>query len=243
MRFLICWIVGVMTLVFGSATSYADIYNEEGDLLHSADPIVVTLGCDCMIALQLRAANLRSAAFPFDWNFSFIIDRVVELLDEDFEHYLSPNYLCLKKSEVINTRYTIEFKHDGQFFDPGSGKISNEIYDKYQRRIARFRALKNYPGKVIFMRSAFDYHRFPFHDYGDERMGKIDAKEAEALRDALARYFPNLNFVLVVVNYDRSLAAPISGIDRVIEYRISSYHKRKSYERILTELLSPNLFP
>jgi Putative papain-like cysteine peptidase (DUF1796). len=225
-------------VIFLCVPMHADsMYHEEGELALHKHLLIVSLGSDCMISITLRENGLRKAAFPFDWNFSLLLDKVILLLDEDFEHFLSPQHLTLNRDgQGKNNRYVVEFKHDSSFVD-SRGVLSFDIWDKYQRRIARFRALRNYPGKVVFIRSTFDYYRFPFYDYGDEKMAKIDRKEAEALKEALKRYFPGLDFTLVTINYGAPAETPIAEVDNIIEYTIPSRHKKKSYSRIFKELL------
>ena len=231
------WILAAALFLY-SINLRADIYREEIHLPDNKRIVFVPLGCDCMVALQLREQGLRFEAFPFDWNFSFLLDKVIQLLNDDFQYFLDPDHLKITSpQEVMNFSYMIEFKHEGPFFDQQRKTISSEAYNKYQRRISRFRDLRNYPGKVIFIRSAFDYYRFPFHDYGDERMGMITTAEAMALEKTLERYFPSLDFTLVIINYDTPATPPILAIDKVIEYKISSRHKRRSYTEIFNELL------
>jgi len=225
----------IFSFLIGCACLYAE---DERKGVETAHPLFVSLGCDCMPSIHLRGQGLRQAAFPFDWNFTFLLDKFLLILEEDFAAFLSPRHLIEKQvGGILNTRYMIDFKHDGIFLDATTGGISTDVSEKYERRIERFRNLRNYRGKVVFIRSAHDFARFPFYEYGDKNIGKINATEAVALRDALVRYFPHLDFALVIVNYDTASFPAITGIDRVIEFRISSYHKKASYAYILSQMI------
>jgi hypothetical protein len=198
--------------------------------------IFVSLGCDCFIAKALRHWRLRNAAFPFDWNFSLFLDKVIKLIDEDFRFFFTRDFGHQSCCGCKGNLYSVEFCHDNPFYDPADPETT-EIMLKYERRIERFRSLRFYPGKVIFMRQAYDNFQWPNAEFG-RRIGKIDKEEALALRDSLRRYFPGLDFLLVIINLDNAGVPPITDIENVIEYKIGSFHKFGSYRAIFEELMN-----
>lgn len=196
--------------------------------------IFVSLGMGCVPAIALRDANLRTTAFPFDWNFSQHLDKLVTLLDEDFQFFFTrgPSHksYCGKAANL----YSIEFCHDDPppFSDmPGS----ESVIAKYQRRIERFRNLRTFPGKVIFLRQPHDDLCWPNPEIG-KKIGKIDDLEARELRDALRRYFPNLDFLLVIFNYHHTQLPPIIDVENTIEFKITDY-KSENLINALHELI------
>lgn len=180
------------------------------DLTQTA--LFVSLGSICAPATMTRHCNIRTASFPFDWIVSTDGEMFLELLSEDFSDFFNMEYLVrddqfthnihntpVNGNVLLNTYYHLEFLHEeGNWkteFLPTMGKFKS----RYQRRIKRFRGLRNYPGKVFFIRSAYptpDPHRFFRHEEN------ITISEAYSFRlyDNLKQYFPDLNFTLIIMN-------------------------------------------
>lgn len=216
--------------------------------------LFVSLGCNCWQAQALRpkAHSLRDAAFPFDWLVSLDTAGLIKCLDERFNHFLdescfvrSPGKqldlyfkLTLREIDLENTYYNFVFTHDW----PYSGEQVNEIRDKgqlkfigdkYSRRIARFDQLREYKGKVFFIR-CFQLNPHFKGEYG------WNAQQALQLKEALTRFFPKLDFTLVVVSCTDSAVSEIGNIDGIKEYKIKdlTVDNFSEYEYMYSDLLA-----
>ena len=208
----------------------------------------VSLGSHCEIAVHLNANHLRRAAFPFDWLLTCKHEHFCRIFDDNFVHFLDEHYFTQhpKYQYVIeNSYYEIEFRHDWPFPDLWSdmtrfGQQLEEMKQKYERRIHRFRQLRDYPGKVFFIRAAYDFQNDPNHYWGNDNIDQINAIQAQDIRDALKRYFPALNFTLVIVNYLEENVPTIKWTDKIIEFKIRKSNKQEDYASMFNFLLLLN---
>lgn len=165
------------------------------------ETLFISLGSYCAPAALTRSCGLRKAAFPFDWNMSFDGEYLIKALEEDFENFLKEEYLVPDGPDtLLNTYYHMEFIHDGRFWDELYSYYLPLLQAKYKRRIARFKSLKDFRGKVWFLRSAYlfsvdgkSYYHVPEN---------IEITEDFALRlfKALKDMFPGLDFSLLITN-------------------------------------------
>lgn len=164
--------------------------------------LFVSLGSTCEPAHQLRFCDLRKAAFPFDWIVSFDGEAVISLLENDFRGLLNDEYFVPygTAGHLLQTLYHLEFLHEGNFNSAYEYQLE-VLKEKYQRRVERFRSLGDYSGKVIFLRCAFKYsltdpHRF----YKFEDNIEISEEYALKLYQSLSKFFPQLDFDLIILN-------------------------------------------
>lgn len=199
----------------------------------SAKPLFVSLGGYCEVATQLKHHGLRSEAFPFDWMFTLNHEKFLALLDNDFQFFLDENYLFSDPADpsiLENGYYECEFRHDLPANPPGGLSCHiQELRQKYERRIARFRNLKEYQGHVFFIRSANDYQQGGAYYWWKEDQEQITKTQAQSLKLALDRFFPKLDFTLVIVNYKEAKVEKISGIEGVIEFKIRKNQRTLDY--------------
>ncbi len=172
-----------------------------GDIeqLVGQEPIFVSLGSSCTTAHMFRHCGIRKAAFPFDWIISFDAEKMIELLEEDFLHFLNPNYLKVEGQALLNMQYHLEFLNEGDWSDAAYNV--EEFRKKCQRRINRFRQLGNCHRKVFFVRTAnplslTDPHRI----WKVKENIEITPDCAQKLYNTLKKKFPLLDFDLVIVN-------------------------------------------
>lgn len=189
-----------------TSTLRADLENIEGDDVNigefNRETLFVSLGSYCAPASLARSCGHRKAAFPFDWNICLDGEKLIEIFDDDFAHFLNEDYLVpFGWATLLNTRYHLEFVHDGSW-DGENGSIYMPILQsKYRRRIERFQNLRNHRGKVFFIRAAYVYstedrNRF----YKIKENIEISEEYALKLYEAIKRYFPNLDFSLIIIN-------------------------------------------
>jgi len=225
-----------------SHSTWAIDFNEEGDLLLNHPYLFVSLGGNCWQAQAMRSKvfGLRDAAFPFDWLLTFDNDKLIQCLDEHFAYFTDPS--CFVRYENIhleNIRYSFKFTHDwpyqGRHINPGRhrGQLDS-IKEKYERRIARFDSIKNFKGKVFFVRCFQIDPRYQ----GEPGW---NADKARALYDALKRYFPDLDFELIVVSCTDSTVPEVGDICGIREYKIDPLKdkdaKFQAYSTMYADLL------
>ncbi len=201
--------------------------------LRSSNPIVISLGHNCIVAGVIKAFNLRKASFPFDWIDSSF-NGIYDAIDSDFKDFFLKESLIksdLIYSEILNGYlthvidpvYNFTYIHD---FPVNNATINENlsagiivenfldyylgIYTKYQRRIERFRNILNSDNKVIFI-----------------RYGKITYEEALRLSLLLRTKFINLDFLLVLVDISTEMIA-----DWDIPHIKNFYLEKFSWEEI-----------
>lgn len=179
--------------------------------------LFVSLGSSCPVALGLRRNGLRVAAFPFDWLYFRSHEGFLKVLKEDFLFFTEKEHF----NGILNSYYDILFMHDSISFDPES-----EMQSKYNRRINRFRQLKQYPGKVFFIKTFWTEQASAseFHE---------NTERAKTLKIALDQYFPLLNFTLIIASFPDLNIPKMEEIDGVIEYATD-----RNYDSLSRYLLS-----
>lgn len=214
--------------------------------VYAYEPLFVSLGSHCEGAVQLREHQFRSAAYPFDWLITLNHEKFIKLLDDDFQFFLDDS--CFFQNPVApqtveNGCYEIEFRHDWPFSDL---RIEPERYakqlqmlrEKYERRIARFRAIRQYPGPVFFIRVSYDFQNGGGNYWWRDDYVPTTTRQAKELRDALRRYFPEIDFTLIIVNYVEEDTSPIEAVEGVIEWRIRKSHRSADYGEKFLYLVS-----
>jgi hypothetical protein len=175
--------------------------------------LFVSLGSVCTPANFTRLCGIRTASFPFDWIVSMDGEKFIEILEDDFLHFFNMEYLIrdndflqnvynapVNGNVLLNTYYHLEFLHEEGNWRTQFFSTMQTFGTRYKRRIARFRNLRTFPGKVFFMRSAYptdDPHRF----FRFKENNEISEEYSFRLYNALKRYFPNLDFTLIIMNF------------------------------------------
>ena len=203
------------------------------------NPIFVSLGNNCWTAQALQAYKLRECAFPFDWLFTLDDDGLNRAFDEDFAYFTDKNWFSphnYSSVSVENSHYGMIFTHDWPFSDI---ELTEERYlqhleiikVKYQRRIERFRKLRNYKGKVFFFRT-FSTHSDVIGEYG------WNAKKVRKLKASLDRYFPDLDFTLVILSCSDPNISEVGEEKGVMEFKIKELYIQENYLNMFTQLLN-----
>lgn len=136
--------------------------------------VFIPIGNDCSVAYNLSQLGKRQFASPFDWIRLNNIAQVIELLENDFDDFLTLEHLKIKRTvtgfplleddwidlhsdtsdgrpEIINSKYNISFLHD--FSSDNFSEELSSVKEKYIRRIDRLREiLKNDDIIKIFVR-------------------------------------------------------------------------------------------
>ncbi len=210
-------------------------FNFEGEIANEQKPLFVSLGSWCEIALSLRDCQLRQSAFPFDWLVTGDHEGFLNLFYTDFQYFTAEDHiiqipdLTQNPNSLKNTFYNIIFYHEGAGLDAYEeiDKLQKQLElfkIKYTRRIARFRQLRDYPGKVFFIRSLWSEDGSHFIK---------NQEQAKEIKDALDRYFPSLDFTLVLIKYTDVNAPDIVGLEGVVEYKIERNQHQQVYDDLL----------
>lgn len=124
---------------------------------------VISLGCFCFVASELRRIDLREKAYPFDWIISNFQD-VLLLIEQHFKDFLNQQYFEYQQEKEVfvvkNTKYKlVHFVHDFISDKPIDTQINN-VKDKYERRITRFYHDITQP--TLFIRYIFDKAEYQY---------------------------------------------------------------------------------
>lgn len=182
-------------------------FNHEGELnICEESPLFVSLGSYCHPAHMFRYCDLRKVAFPFDWICSMDGDKLIEIIESDFKNFLNEDFLegYEHSGALLHTYYHLEFLHEGYWRKQDSylyPENMKKLKSKYGRRIERFKQLKDYKGKVFFIRCAYihsvtDTIRF-YHFHENTH---ISDESALRLYRLLMEKYPKLDFTLVILN-------------------------------------------
>jgi len=220
----------------------------------SQETLFVSLGSYCGPAGLSLSSGLRKAAFPFDWNVSFDGEKLIELLEDDFLHFLDDDYLLtddflipFASGILLNIYYHIEFVHEGVFKGPDSLQKLELMKEKYRRRIDRFRNLREYSGKVYFMRaghldSLTDHNRV----FKNKDNIEISPEYSLRLYKTLKMRFPKLNFSLIIINpphpqqYPQEIEEESRILDNLILVRApieNAEQMQEAYKKFFFQLL------
>jgi hypothetical protein len=208
-------------------------------LLSAQNPLFVSLGCNCDVAIKLRESELRTHAFPFDWLLSLNHEKFLKLLNEDFTHFLDEEvFFYSPENHLIldNDYYELEFRHD--WVENPQDPLKNQLASlapKYERRIERFRELKSYEGHVYFLRTAYDVLNGGMQLWWRDDHQRITKDQAKSLKVALDAYFPKLDFTLVIINFKEEKLPKIE-LEGVLEFKIRRSHKHLDYALMLNKL-------
>jgi hypothetical protein len=200
MKFIICNLVFSVLICLphlnGVTTKDSNL---GGNIEENRGPIFVSLGSACKTAHMQRECGIRTAAFPFDWIVSFDGEKLIELLEENFLHFLNPDFLKVSGQALLNEYYHLEFLNEGDWED---AEYNIKIFIlKCQRRINRFIQLKGYQGKVFFVRSANPFSvSDPHRIWRIKENIEITGEYAARLYQTLKNFFPSLDFELIIMN-------------------------------------------
>lgn len=175
-----------------------------------ANPVLVSLGENCNVAMALSKHGLRKQALPFDWNIT-PFHSLYHVFSNDFSDFLLPEDLFLNDDShtVINRHSDIAFAHDFPTYDVGSqdeqdlaiptpGVIKPDFLDalpniqkKYERRIKRLYNILNGDSEILFIR----------HNHNH-----VSKSEVIKFCELIQLKFPILKFTFVVWGYEDEMS-------------------------------------
>lgn len=180
----------------------------------------VSLGGSCHIGIALRHAGLKGVDYPFDWLISTNHESFIHIIDDDFQFFTDAGCFVehLGVPCCINKYYNIAFPHDFDITNATQEQILkqwNVFKNTYDHRIQKFRQLRESRGKVFFVRALWSQLI-----EGENGEFNENTKRASDIRNALDRFFPNLNFTLVIISYPELNIPKMQNIKGVVELKI-----------------------
>lgn len=176
----------------------------------SNNKIVISIGCDCSVAYNIRKLNFAKEAFPFDWMKLEKVTSIINMIQNDFEGFCNidqyeifPQYANfmyneneeesvdlvnlteipekLSKFKMVHKKYRFTLPHE---YD-GEHLDIEKFKAKYTRRIERFRKyVKDSKFEITFI-----------------RLGSFkDKKHMGTLSDVLDDYCKHDNFSIYYLN-------------------------------------------
>ena len=105
----------------------------------------------CSVAMELERKGLRTASYPFDWVISKSFEKVLLLVENNFEDFLTYDNLYQESNlaHYYNKKTDIHFFHDFNPSIPLKKQIVT-VQEKYKRRIDRF--YKDIQEPTLFVR-------------------------------------------------------------------------------------------
>ncbi|HKM03989.1 MAG TPA: DUF1796 family putative cysteine peptidase [Lachnospiraceae bacterium] len=209
----------------------------------------VSLGCFCGTASSMVKYGLRGFSGPFDWMISDF-DGVVENMDKDFCDFLQKDNLQIvsEESGIIDTKYGFYFKHD---------KISNfnedfeRVYDKYIRRIERFRIILK--SKTCFIRVVIDQNEVSYISNNIDHINQVIKRGnsnneiifmipeiLSAPKNLTSYYIIDMDSYLDIINSQEELGSLFDKNKEFITYCKNNYSEQLQKENIIFNLPNSN---
>ena len=207
----------------------------------------ISLGARCYVAHCMSKHGLRSFSGPFDWCTSDFFEGVIPLLETDFKEFML--YKNLKVSEEYgekvfdDLKYKINYPHDVK---KSLKEDYDGIYEKYQRRIERFRAEIRNP--TCFIRGVKSIEELISIQENGERITQVIKKHPN---NEIVFIIPNfvyesypikLNFRYFVVDavnyfYDREKDRSIFDSNaELIDFLEGNYDSDKRKDNLIVDL-------
>lgn len=202
---------------------------------------VVSLGSHCQSSLILRELGLRWCAMPLDWLLSLDHKGLIQLIDDEFSHMFDQTYLTMySEGFVINSRYNLDFRHEWSSLDL-LGELP-DIASKYERRIKRFFELPEIAKRVVFIRTVFDPKLNPLNNKPTYTPActVINFQEAQELYTCLKNKFPNLEFILAIINFVHVDSGITKDMPNIIEFKVTNLVA--DYKCFVPDLGNPDFF-
>lgn len=133
---------------------------------------VISLGYFCSVAMELERTGLRTASYPFDWVISDNFEKVIKMIETNFEGLLDYDYLYQEEilDHYYNSNVQIHFYQDFNSIDSLEKQIV-DVSEKYKRRIERF--YKSISEPTLFVRYCRDKTEEDYIRENEKRISEI----------------------------------------------------------------------
>jgi hypothetical protein len=181
----------------------------------------VSLGFFCEATEVFQQMGLRKASGPFDWVISDKIDKVFDLIENNFIDLFNPEYFFQRKDNLniyVNSKYSIGFVHDFTKYASFEKQLP-AVEKKYRRRIKRFYEMVKQPTLFLRYVSSQDDANYLSHHYCD-------------LLNLLRSFNPG-NDIIFIINNDCSISNIVNNVFFVRKDdhdSVARYPLQKSFE-------------
>lgn len=166
-----------------------------------SDAIFVSLGSFCGPALKMKDEGLRPYALPFDWILSVDGNMIIECLIDDFKFFCDSSFFRKTNGGVLlHDYYHLEFSHEGNCNAPEFDEGIEKMIDKYQRRIERFRSLRDSDVPLVFIRSSWSLSTHANYHFPSPDNLELTQEYAFRLYNELCKYFHKNKIFLIILN-------------------------------------------
>lgn len=191
----------------------------------------ISLGYFCSVALNLDELGLREFSSPFDWVISDF-DYVLKAMENNFCDFMKFENLYQSRKHrerYYDALYKIWFYHDFNCKHSLASQYDS-VYQKYQRRIARFKRVVCEP--TLFIRYIVDNKKL---ENGQTELDFINTHK-DYINSIIKLYNPN-NEILFIGN--ANLQSNIVHIFNVEKYKNDCVNRNPLLEnKYIYELLS-----
>jgi hypothetical protein len=113
---------------------------------------IITLGINCVPALILKDLGLRKYSLPFDWNVTNNM-QIINCIEDDFRKF-HRRLIFILDNHWLMDEYGIQYPHDyptneDETIVENWQNYQENVLEKYQRRIERFKNILNDPTPII----------------------------------------------------------------------------------------------
>ncbi len=183
---------------------------------------VISLGYNCEVANGILEAQLRDAAYPFDWTFSKMW-KINETMKTKFSNFFLQENLIIskyKKNPAKEKDDGFTYVHDGEYKTLSKDITEyTKVKEKYNRRIFRLLNLLDNGIPILFVRAIYD-------DTIEQHLDFVNI---------VSNFYPNSNFkLLVLCPYTNVMSIEHNKIDYVTGIKLGRYciaeYLRSKYE-------------
>lgn len=214
---------------------FSYIINNPNKFVIKNDYDIIPFGHRCSSALACKYANIRKFSLPFDWNRTLFPNKIVKVLENDFNDFIPDVH-----NGIFHNKYGITLAH----FNPN---INNGV-EEYKRRIDRFIDIINQPKKIYFVYINEDY--LYDNSYRDNEFNDNIFNEMLELEKFITNKYINIDYNILYFNFKHHNIPNNSNIINIVLHTTNLYDTyinapfedlRNYCGKILSELFNTNL--
>lgn len=204
----------------------------------------ISLGWFCGTASSLSKYGFRDFSGPFDWYYSDL-QGVIHFLETDFEDFLCRDNLQIvegKPREFIDVKYGMHYNHDVKVNFEAE---YDDIFAKYQRRIARIR--KQMKKSVCFVRAVRNQGELDYIIHNKNYIQSVIKKENEhneiiflllnhmKLPRSYVDGFYNLGIDVYCGNGSTALRSMCDNCEMFLDFCRSNYDEQRRKDNVILD--------
>jgi hypothetical protein len=214
---------------------FSYVINNPNNFVIKNDYVVIPFGPQCSSALACKFANIRKFSLPFDWNVPLFPNKIVKVLENNFDDFIPDVY-----NGIFKNKYDILLAH----FNPNI----NDGIEEYKRRIDRFIHIINQPKKIyfVYINESYLYN----NSYRKNEFNNNIFNEMLELEKFIKNKYINIDYNILYFNFKDDIIPTNSNIINIVLHTTNLYdsHDDAPYNdfriycgKILAELFNTNL--